>query len=373
LKATLSGIGVVGGFGCGVSALEQAALVGTAPPVQTFKTHTANGPVDVYGYTADTSVLEDFVPRKALRRIDHFTRLALLGSFLALDDAGQAKIRHGRMGIVFATGYGSTCDTFDSLNTDIDEDNPCTSPTRFVNSVHSATAAHIATFLGGHGPTLTINQFDMSVPLAFLTACQWIEEDRVDVALVGGADEFSRSMGYYRQYLAPERRPDRPTQLPSHRSPVGEGSAFFVLAKDRPAAVYARVKSARVQAVSGDNRTGPPVPPMIIHSGGDPEAFAGNGSEMASYEHLYGRLPVGPAFDLAMAAIMLKTGKFYPPWSRTGDNQRRGSPLSNAAAKVGHQEIGCLMTGCAGDIGWVVLSQERGQEYDSGRGAGTAG
>ena len=94
---------------------------------------------------------------------------------------------------------------------------------------------------------------------------------------------------------------------------------------------------------------------------------------MVSYEHLYGRLPVGPAFDLAMAAIMLKTGKFYPPWSRTGDNQRRGSPPSNAAAKVGHQEIGCLTTGCAGDIGWVVLSQERGQEYDSGRGAGTAG
>lgn len=360
MRATIIGIGVVGGFGCGVSALEQTALESTAPPVQKFNILTANGPVDIYGYTADTSALEDFVPRKALRRIDHFTRLALLGSFLALDDAGLTENRNGRMGIVFATGYGSTCDTFDSLNADIDEDNPCTSPTRFVNSVHSASAAHIATFLGGHGPTLTINQFDMSVPLAFMTACQWIEEDRVDIALVGGADEFSPAMAYYGRHLAAEGRSDRPTPLPPQKPAVGEGSAFFVLVRTPPAlAVYAQVKSARVRAVSDDNRTGPPVPLMIIHPDGDLEAFAANGSEMVSYEHLYGRLPVGPAFDLALAAIMLRTGKFFPNGSLVGNNQGREALSSNVAVKVDRQQIGCLTTGCAGDIGWIVLSRER--------------
>ncbi|MGA9534508.1 MAG: beta-ketoacyl synthase N-terminal-like domain-containing protein [Desulfobacterales bacterium] len=357
MKATITGIGVVGGFGCGVSALEKAAAESTGIPAKTFKIRTTDVQADVSCFLADTTSLAAFVPRKALRRIDHFARLALLGSYLALADAGLDENRRGRMGIVVATGYGSTCDTFDFLNTTLDEDDPCSSPIRFANSVHSAAAAHIAAFLGEHGPTLTINQYDMSVPLAFQTACQWLEEDRVDSVLVGGADEFSRAMGFYTQHLQPGRKSGPPPDDAITQSPVGEGSAFFVLEKDsEEPSSYAHVSSAGVTAMNGSPDAAPPGTKMIVNPDSRRTAPQRGNTECASFAHLYGSLPVGMAFDIAMAAIMLKTGKRYPAGTAiAGDRRQKVTPL-RAAQVRDHQHIGCLKFGLAGDVGLVVLS-----------------
>jgi 3-oxoacyl-[acyl-carrier-protein] synthase II len=343
-----------------VSALEKAAADGTGIPAKSFKICTSDIQTDVSGFLADTTSLADFVPRKALRRIDHFARLALLGTYLALEDAGLDENRRGRMGIVVATGYGSTCDTFDFLNTTLDEDDPCSSPIRFANSVHSAAAAHIAAFLGEHGPTITINQYDMSVPLAFQTACQWLEEDRVDSVLVGGADEFSRAMGFYTQHLQAGRKSGPPPDDAVKQSPVGEGSAFFVLEKDsyEPSS-YAHVSSAGVTAVNGSPDAAPPGALMIVNPDSLRTASPRGNTECASFAHLYGSLPVGMAFDIAMAAIMLKTGKRYP--ARTafaGDRRQKMTPL-RAAQVRDHQHIGCLKFGLAGDIGLVVLASNK--------------
>jgi len=357
VKATITGIGVVGGFGCGVSALEKAAAEGTGIPAKTFKIRTTDVQADVSCFLADTTSLAAFVPRKALRRIDHFARLALLGGYLALADAGLDENRRGRMGIVVATGYGSTCDTFDFLNTTLDEDDPCSSPIRFANSVHSAAAAHIAAFLGEHGPTLTINQYDMSVPLALQTACQWLEEDRVDAVLVGGADEFSRAMGFYTQHLQPGRKSGPPPDDAIMQSPVGEGSAFFVLEKDsKEPSSYAHVSSAGVTAMNGSPDAAPPETMMIVNPDRGRTALQRGNTECASFAHLYGSLPVGMAFDIAMAAIMLKNGKGYPSGTAiAGDRRQKVTPL-RAAQVRDHQHIGCLKFGLAGDVGLVVLS-----------------
>ena len=40
-------------------------------------------------FLADTARLDDFLNKKALRRVDHFSKMALLGSYLALQDAGH--------------------------------------------------------------------------------------------------------------------------------------------------------------------------------------------------------------------------------------------------------------------------------------------
>ncbi len=353
MKAKITGIGVVGGFGCGVSALEKAAAEGSAPHTEIINFHTAKGRSDVSGLLADTTPLTDFVPRKALRRIDHFTRLALLGGYLALKDAGLDENRRGRMGIVFATGYGSTCNSYNFLNPTIDEDNPCASPTRFVNSVHSAAAAHIATLLGENGPTLSINQYDMSATMAFLTACHWLEEDRVDSVLVGGADEFSRAMGYYRQHVLPGLETGTLSEDPSTQIPIGEGSVFFVLEKDSGSvSTYARVRYAGLHALSGDPIPGPPDTLMILNPDGDPVVSSERYSGCISYAHLYGSLPVGSAFDIAMAALMLKTGRYLPP-RPTATGNRPQIPY-----KMAHQNIGCLKFGVAGDMGLVVLSSD---------------
>jgi 3-oxoacyl-[acyl-carrier-protein] synthase II len=357
VKATITGIGVVGGFGCGASALEKAAAEGSGTPSKKFKICTTEVQADVSGFLADTTSLADFVTRKALRRIDHFARLALLGSYLALEDAGLDENRRGRMGIVVATGYGSTCDTFDFLNTTLDEDDPCSSPIRFANSVHSAAAAHIAAFLGEHGPTLTINQYDMSVSLAFQTACQWLEEDRVDSVLVGGADEFSRAMGFYTQHLQPGRKSGPPSDDAVTQSPVGEGSAFFVLEKDsEEPSSYAHVSSARVTAKNGSPNAVPPGILTIVNPDSHRTAHLRGNTDCASFAHLYGSLPVEMAFDIALAAIMLKTGRRYRSGPAIGGDRRQETTPSRTVQGIDHQHIGCLKFGLTGDIGLVVLS-----------------
>lgn len=360
MKATITGIGVVGGFGCGVSALGKAAAEGTGTQAKTVKVRMPDVQADVSGFLADTASLADFVPRKALRRIDHFAQMALLGSYLALGDAGLDENRRGRMGIVVATGYGSTCDTFDFLNTTLNEDDPCSSPIRFANSVHSAAAAHISAFLGEHGPTLTINQYDMSVPLAFQTACQWLEEDRVDSVLVGGADEFSRAMGFYTQHLQPGRKSAPPPDDAVALSPVGEGSAFFVLEKDsQEPSSYAHVSSAGVTAMNGSPGAAPPGALMIVNPDSRRTAPPQGIAEGASFAHLYGRLPVGMAFDIAMAALMLKTGRRYPVETVIRGDRWQEMPPFHKDQGIDHQHIGCLKFGLAGDVGLVVLTSNK--------------
>lgn len=367
MTAVITGIGVVGGFGCGVSALEKAAAGGSGIPTKTVKIRTPDVQAAVSGFLADTTSLADFVPRKALRRIDHFARLALLGSYLALEDAGLNENRRGRMGIVVATGYGSTCDTFDFLNTTLDEDDPCSSPIRFANSVHSAAAAHIAAFLGEHGPTLSINQYDMSVTLAFLAACQWLEEDRVDSVLVGGADEFSRAMGFYTQHLQPGRKPGPFSEAVLKQSPVGEGSAFFVLEKDsEESSCYARVKSAGVKAMTGSPIAAPPGALLIVNPDSSRAARLQADTECASFAHLYGSLPVGMAFDIAMAAIMHKTGRRYPCGLASGGERPQKTTPSRTVQALDHRHIGCLNFGLSGDIGLVVLTSRQKQKTGAG-------
>lgn len=350
MAAVITGIGAVGGFGCGVAALAAAMHDNTAGPVGVFKIRTAHLRADVDALLADIAPLADFIPKKALRRIDRFTRLALLGSCLALADARLDDKRRGRMGIIVATGYGPTCDTFDFLNTTVDEDDPCRSPIRFANSVHSAAAAHISAFLSEHGPTLTINQYDMSVPLAFLTASQWLAEDRVDSVLVGGADEFSRAMGYYTQQL----QAGVPPAAASAQAPVGEGSAFFVLEK-KPAGSqgYARIRSAGIRGPGTAPAAVPPGAVLIVNSDTPRPVPAEEDRPCLSFTHLYGRLPVGSAFDIAVAAILLEDGRHGSPESTS---RRQKTPLLRAARKNDHRDIGCLNHGIAGDSGLVILT-----------------
>ena len=63
-------------------------------------------------YLCDTSPLEAFLNKRALRRVDHFSRLALLGSFLALEDADMLQADHENFAIIIATGYGASNTTF---------------------------------------------------------------------------------------------------------------------------------------------------------------------------------------------------------------------------------------------------------------------
>ena len=319
MRITLQGIGVVGGFGTGVTELQQALLAGTS---NRSALHLANcgEPLELPAFRVDTSRLSEFVPIKSLRRIDSFSRLGLLGAYLALEDAGiPVGGGHERLGIVIATGYGATGITFAFLDSFINDGDICASPTYFANSVHNSAAANISMLLGATGPNTTVSQFYHSVPSALQTSWLWLAEGRVDRVLFGAVEELSELVGYawYRQRGA-RQEPEMTPLLTGVESAVpGEGAAFLLLSRREEAqegyCFLDRVTTGRhlkpgflatqqdLLVLGADGRQ---------EKGGDYVALVEK-ANIACFTPLYGSMPAAPALDLAIAALMLKNGRSF--------------------------------------------------------------
>ena len=224
----IKGIGIVGGFGCGIDALKQSLMTAEESPVN-IPAGTKDRQAEIPVFLCETSRLEEFIGKKALRRMDHFSQMAVLGSYLALEDAGLLQNDHQNLAVVVASGYGATRTTFSFLDSIFDDGDALASPTRFSNSVHNAAAAHISISLKAGGPNLTVSQFEMSLPAAMLTAGQWLEDKRVDAVLLGAVDEFCDVAGYcWKRFFGsyPQLRA-RPLEWKYQSAVAGEGAAFF--------------------------------------------------------------------------------------------------------------------------------------------------
>ena len=118
MRIAVRGIGVTGGFGCGTDQLRQALFSGQSTP-QTILLEADSRQLEIPVYLCDTSRLADFVNKRALRRVDHFSRMAVLASVLALEDAGMLHEDHQNLAVVLASGYGATRTTFSFLDSEI--------------------------------------------------------------------------------------------------------------------------------------------------------------------------------------------------------------------------------------------------------------
>lgn len=106
---------------------------------------------------ADISGLDRFVPKKKLRRVDHFSRMALLAAGRALEGIDPFPATRGQIGLIVATGYGALNSTFSFLDSYIEKGDKLSAPTLFSGSVHNAAAAHISICYGITGPCLTVS------------------------------------------------------------------------------------------------------------------------------------------------------------------------------------------------------------------------
>mgnify|MGYP000844654112 FL=1 len=338
----IQGIGLVGGFGCGPADFERALAVGSVP---TRPAAFAGG--EIPALLADTAPLERFVDKRALRRIDHFSRLALLGAHLALVDAGLPALERTRLGLIVATGYGATATTFAFLDTVLDGGDALASPTHFSSSVHNAAAAHTAILLGITGPNLTVSQFEMSVPSALLAAQGWLAEGRVDAVLFGGVDEACAVLRscWGRFFPEPSDR-IRPFEFDRQSAVPGEGAAFFLLTAESGTARYGRITGVR----QGNAAVRPPLLDAaslyLLGADGHRECGANYPRHLppearcAAYAPVYGSLPAGPAFDLAVAALACRD-----------DRLPEGEALAG-------RELCCLKFGRDDAYGWIRLRRE---------------
>ncbi|MDR3669381.1 MAG: beta-ketoacyl synthase N-terminal-like domain-containing protein [Holophaga sp.] len=265
MRIALQGIGVLGGFGCGVRDLARAMAQGVAPDA-----------APAAELRADPAPLERFVPRRGLRRLDRFSRMAALAAHLALEDAGALGDDHDRLGVIVASGWGATGTTLALIDSIIEGGDVCASPILFAGSLHNAAAAHLAILLGARGPSLSVSQFQLSAPSALMAARLWLDQGRAERVLVGAVDELSELAGHLWDRQGELERPWGP-------GPRGEGAAFFLLStREEAREPYCLLE----EAVTGRG----PGPAGLEPDGPSP---------------LYGVMPAAPAFHLAAAAIRL--------------------------------------------------------------------
>lgn len=255
MRLAIQGIGVVASFG-GKNELFDAAI-GTTHPIPQRRIH------------ADTSPLEQMYSPRQLRRIDHFTRMCLLAGRQALDDstAGQDL----GFGIILCSGYGPAQTTFDFLDSLIDFGETCASPLAFSHSVHNIPAATLSILLGRSCPCLSLCQTDMPVSAGLNAAGTWLAESRSQSVLFIAVDERTLLLEQVSDKLVAEINPPSRTRLP-----VGDGAVAFMLNLD---------DTGRYGCVSFNSASDQDVPTF-------------------SLKHLYGRIPVAAAFDLAAVAML---------------------------------------------------------------------
>lgn len=355
----ISGVGCVGGFGCGNAAFRHALQAGFCPATALSGQHP-DGQAVRAALLADSEPLDAFVPRRALRRLDHFSRLALLGGYLALTDAAVPPADYAKLGIIIASGYGAAATTFNFLDSILEDGDSCASPTSFSNSVHNAASAYLTMQLQALGPNLTVSQFEMSMTAALLNAVCWLEQGRVERVLVGGVDEHCAVLNYcYARFFGAAASPQiAPFDWQRQTAIPGEGAAFLVLSRQPADANYGYltgVQAGHLDHACAQTLSVPEVDVQILGADGQHDSARRYASWLDRDRHrptlscspCYGSLPVGQAFDLVAAALMLRDQRYYGV---------AATPLP-AVAKV--QSIGVIKAANDGQFGQVTLATRR--------------
>lgn len=360
MTIAIRGIGVVGGFGCGIDAL-LSALSSEDRIIQNAAVRTAQGTRQLPVYRGDTSRLGEFTPMRNLRRMDHYSKLALLGSYLALQDAGKLDDDRSKMGIIIATGYGASATTFAFLDSFIKDGDNLSSPTSFSSSVQNAAVANVSMLLGIRGPGLTVSQFEMSVPSALLAARNWIESGRADSVLFGAVDEYCDVLGYcWHRFFGDWSMDDtgiKPFAFNDQSAIPGEGAAFFLLSDSRTSdpSSYGYITMIELERFEEEIPMASDENIIIAGADGDRacggfyEKYLSKTVQTASYTPLYGSLPIGSAFDIAIASLSTRRGEYFC---------NGGQPLINKAydtKPLGGKALDCVKISRSKEFGIVRI------------------
>ena len=125
-----------------------------------------------------------------VRRADHVSRCAVVAAKLALEDAGLSMLssyNNKRVGIVMGTVHGPLHYSLEYNASLVQGDPKISSPLFFSDSVPNAPVSHISAVLGIRGYTTTVSGY-CAVMQALRIGAELIEEEVVDLCLVGGAD-----------------------------------------------------------------------------------------------------------------------------------------------------------------------------------------
>jgi len=312
MNIQIEGIGVIGGFGTGIKSLKDACQTKNVVPSKVSISSDLEN-LEAYAYLADTKRLSEFVEKGVLRRVTHFSRLAILGARLALIDAGLVKEDIKDIGLIVATAYGDSTTNFKFLDYIQDYGDTGVSPLYFFNSVHNSAASNISIQLGIEGPCITVSQQEFSFVSALLTATRWLDEGRVEKVLFGVVDEYHRVMGYcFKRYFGINPQVIEPMSFSKQTAIPGEGSAFFVLSNksyNTSSKYKMNIKNVVLGRDRGHNIDINKDSILVIGADGHKNKginyhkYFKTAETVLAHASLYGTTPVSQGFDIAISSL----------------------------------------------------------------------
>lgn len=253
----ITGLGVIGPFGCGRAILADALARGASP-----RTELVERPPGMHrprsarrAALVGSPDLGPWLSPGAARRMSPPSRFAVAAARLALADAGfGTEPLSGTTACVLATAFGPTTFPEKLLRQVLLEGPESASPALFTECVANAPAAQIAIALGAQGPNITLTQREAGPLTAVGRGASLVTRGRADRALVVVTEEISpllhAVLDRFRSLARPEGEGGDETARPFDRRRTGfiaaEGAMVAVLepldeAERRGAAPVARI------------------------------------------------------------------------------------------------------------------------------------
>jgi hypothetical protein len=168
--------------------------------------------------------LKNLLPCVKLRRVSSAGRMALRTACLALR-AGRvafplAEDSAETVGLYIGSAYGAVESSFSFMDSILEANAHFASPTYFSHSINNGLCGMLSLNLNIQGPACTVCQFELSFAGAWQAALEALRSGAVRYALVGAAEEASKSLQMVYSH----------TSVP-HPSPVPDTACavFFLL------------------------------------------------------------------------------------------------------------------------------------------------
>jgi 3-oxoacyl-[acyl-carrier-protein] synthase II len=273
-----------------------------------------------------------YIDAKLIRRMSRIIRLGVSAALQCLRDA-QLELPDA---IITGTAYGCLEDTGVFLTRIMEQEEEMLSPTAFIQSTHNTVGAQIALTLQCHNYNNTFTQQGHSFESALLDAMLLLQEEEINNALVGSADELTDlSFDILNRFGLYRKQADDNLRLFSHTSKgtiAGEGTAFFTLTNNANPQDIAELQGldtfytqpdfnsieVHIQsflakhALNKDN-----IDLILLGRNGDVQndkiyghlqQSIFNDIPAANYKHLCGEYPTAISFAMWLGAQLLKDG-----------------------------------------------------------------
>jgi 3-oxoacyl-[acyl-carrier-protein] synthase II len=207
--------------------------------------------------------IEAYVDRKEARRIDRFVQLALVGSALALEDAGLSEedVRGEHVGTSIGSGIGGLWSWEQQSLIRAERGAMRLSPFFIPSVIANMASGHVAMRYGLTGPSNTVVTACASGTGSIIDAMRVIQRGEAELMVTGGAEACVTPMGIggFAVMKALSTRNDdpegasRPFAASRDGFVAGEGAGILVLeslehAKARGARIYAEVLGGATSA-----------------------------------------------------------------------------------------------------------------------------